>query len=124
MNNKIDLEVLASVLEKAETGPVIDEKVWDQQLIGAKVKELIAKYDLTWDESIFVPSDDALADRLFAAGMELALESGVYCITTKRQMQWEEGELQSDQSGSDRCPDQEIAPDLWIADAAEQEPCP
>ena len=94
MNTKVDLEVLASVLEKAETGPVIDEKVWDQQLIGAKVKELIAKYDISWDEDILVPSDDALADRLFAAGMELALESGVYCINTKRQMLWEQDELQ------------------------------
>ena len=71
MNKKVDLEVLASVLEKAETGPVIDEKVWDQELIGAKVKELIAKYDITWDENTLVPSDDALADRLFAAGLEL-----------------------------------------------------
>jgi methylamine--corrinoid protein Co-methyltransferase len=94
MKNKVDLEVLASVLEKAETGPVIDEKVWDQQLIGAKVKELISKYQISWDEGIFVPSDDDLADRLFAAGMELALDSGVYCLNTKRQMIWEAGELQ------------------------------
>jgi methylamine--corrinoid protein Co-methyltransferase len=91
---KVDLEVLASVLEKAETGPVIDEKMWDQQLIGAKVKDLINKYDISWDEATLVPSDDALADRLFDAGMELALESGVYCINTKRQMLWQLGELE------------------------------
>lgn len=94
MEKNVDLETLASILDKTESGPVIDEKVWDKQLIGAKVKELINKYEIKWDEDTLVPSDDALADRLFAAGMELALDSGVYCINTKRQMTWEPEELQ------------------------------
>lgn len=92
---KKDFEYLASVLEKAGTGPIIDEKDWDRQYIGSKVKELIAKYDISWDEDVFVPSDDNLADRLFQAGWELALESGVFCLNTKRQMLWGAGELQA-----------------------------
>lgn len=95
MEKTVDLETLASILDKTESGPVIDEKVWDQQLIGAKVKELISKYEINWDENTLVPSDDNLADRLFAAGLELALESGVYCLNTKRQMIWEPVELQN-----------------------------
>ena len=94
MTKNVDFEILASILDKTEQGPVIEEKVWDQQYISAKIKELITKYDINWDENTLVPSDDALADRLFAAGMELALESGVYCINTKRQMAWEQEELQ------------------------------
>jgi methylamine--corrinoid protein Co-methyltransferase len=93
VEKNVDFEILASVLDKSESGPVIDEKVWDQQYIGAKVKELITKYDITWDDNLLVPSDDALADRLFEAGLELALESGVYCINTKRQMTWEPDEF-------------------------------
>ncbi len=93
MEKNVDLESLASILDKTENGPVIDEKVWDKQLINAKVKELISKYEIKWDEDTLVPSDDALADRLFAAGLELALESGVYCLNTKRQMIWEPDEL-------------------------------
>jgi methylamine--corrinoid protein Co-methyltransferase len=94
MTKIVDFEILASILDKTEQGPVIEEKVWDQQYISAKIKELITKYDIAWDENTLVPNDDALADRLFAAGMELALESGVYCINTKRQMAWEQEELQ------------------------------
>lgn len=93
MLNKNDFEYLASVLEKTDKGPVVDEKVWDQQYIGKKVRDLITKYDIHWDEDVFVPSDDALADRLFEAGWEFALESGVYCINTKRQMVWGRDEL-------------------------------
>ncbi len=94
MEKNVDLESLATILDKTESGPVIDEKVWDKLLISAKVKELISKYEINWDEDTPVPSDDALADRLFAAGLELALESGVYCLNTKRQMIWEPQELQ------------------------------
>ncbi len=92
---KTNFEYLASVLEKADTGPVIDEKEWDYQYIGAKVQELIKKYEISWDENTFVPSDDDLADRLFKAGWELALESGVLCINTKKQMLWTQDELQA-----------------------------
>lgn len=94
MKKQVDLEMLASILDKTESGPVIDEKVWDRQMIGTKVKELITKFEINWDEDTLVPSDDALADRLFAAGLELALDSGVYCLNTKRQMTWEPDELQ------------------------------
>ncbi len=90
---KTNFEYLASVLEKADTGPIIDEKDWDRKYIAAKVKELIEKYDISWDEEDFIPSDDALADRLFQAGWELALDTGVLCLNTKRQMVWSEDEL-------------------------------
>ncbi len=37
---KHDFEYVASVLEKADTGPILDEKNWDQKYIGAKSKEM------------------------------------------------------------------------------------
>jgi methylamine--corrinoid protein Co-methyltransferase len=95
MLNKNDFETLASILGKADQGPVIDENVWDRQYISKKVRDLVAKYDISWDEAVFIPSDDALADRLFEAAWELALDSGVYCINTKRQMLWSRDELQT-----------------------------
>jgi methylamine--corrinoid protein Co-methyltransferase len=92
---KNDFEYLATILEKADTGPIVEEKVWDFQYISKKVKNLIVKYDIHWDEDIFIPSDDALADRLFEAGLELALDSGVLCVSTKRQMLWKRDEFQA-----------------------------
>ena len=92
---KNNFEYLASVLQKSDSGPIIEEKDWDNQYISKKTRELITRYDIRWDEDILVPSDDALADRLFLAGWELALESGVLCVSTKRQMIWGSDELLS-----------------------------
>lgn len=86
-------DYIMSVLDKAENGPVIEEKVWDKEFIGRRVKELVKKYDINWDPEVFVPSDDDLADRLYESAMELALESGVYCINSSRQMKWNKDEL-------------------------------
>jgi methylamine--corrinoid protein Co-methyltransferase len=86
-------EYVLSVLDKAERGPVIEESVWDNEYISKKAQELIKKYDLSWEKELYIPSDDSLADRLFEASLELARDSGVYCINTKRQMKWTEEEL-------------------------------
>jgi methylamine---corrinoid protein Co-methyltransferase len=86
-------DYMLSVLDKAENGPVVEEKDWDLQYINHNIKELVKKYDIGWEKDVLVPSDDALADRLYAAGRELALEVGVYCLDTKRQMKWSPDEL-------------------------------
>jgi methylamine--corrinoid protein Co-methyltransferase len=84
---------MLSVLDKAEGGTVLDENDWDFNYINHTIKELVKNYDISWDKEVIVPADDALADRLFEAGMELAREVGVYCLDTKRQMKWTQDEL-------------------------------
>ena len=86
MDKKVDYEYFLSVLDKAENGLYVDEKEWDRLYISKRIKELVKKYNISWDRvAISVPCDDSLADRAFAAGMELAVESGVYCTDTHRQ---------------------------------------
>lgn len=92
VDNKFS-EYLLTVLDKAETGPFVESSDFDQNYIYETIKQLIGKYDIGWDQEVYVPSDDALADRLFAAGFELARETGVYCLDTQRRMTWTEGEL-------------------------------
>lgn len=93
---KVDPQLVASVLEKTEKGPVVDEAVWDRQYINQTVMDLVEEYDVHWDRSFSgVPSDDALADRVYEAGFELARKSGLYCIDTNRQMLWSKEELMS-----------------------------
>jgi methylamine--corrinoid protein Co-methyltransferase len=91
--NSENYEYILSVLDKAENGPIVEEKAWDRQLISGKVKELVKKYDISWPADVLVPSDDFLADRLFEAGLELARESGAYCLDTHRRMVWSRDEL-------------------------------
>lgn len=88
-------KILLATLDKAENGPVIDENEWDGQLIAKTVQELVERYDIRLEgDAPFVPDDDALADRLFAAGMEMAAATGVYCIDTHRHMKWTRDELE------------------------------
>jgi methylamine--corrinoid protein Co-methyltransferase len=88
-------ETLLSTLDKAENGPVVDEKDWDGKIIGRTVRDLIEKYDIrVGADDPFVASDDDLADRVFAAGMEMAVETGVYCLDSHRQIKWTRDELE------------------------------
>ena len=93
MKNTDIYNYMLSVLDKAEKGPVIDEKEWDLKYVNRTIKELVKKYDIRWESGVMVPSDNSLADRLFAAGMDLAREVGLYCLETKRQMKWDQDEL-------------------------------
>lgn len=93
---KVNPQLVTSVLEKTETGPIIEESDWDRHYIYQTINELTAKYNINWEKSYYgVLSDDALADRVFSAGLELACRSGLYCVSTQRRMTWTEAELQS-----------------------------
>jgi methylamine--corrinoid protein Co-methyltransferase len=86
-------QYLLGVLDKAETGPIVAEADWDRQYINKRINELVKKYDIRWERGSGVTNDDALADRCFEAGMELLLDSGLYCIDTSRQMKWSRDEI-------------------------------
>ena len=90
-----DYQYTLSVLDKAENGPVVEEKDWDRVYINKTIRELLKKYQIDWDRNDpGVPSDDALADRVFAAGWEFALRAGLFCLDTRRQMAWSQAELE------------------------------
>ena len=95
MKNGMNYETLLSALDKAENGPIVDEKVWDADIIGKNFRDTLKKYDIQLSkDDPYVTDDDGLADRLYEAGMELAVKTGVYCIDTKRHMQWTRDELE------------------------------
>jgi len=101
MKNSQDYDLLLSALDKAENGPVLDEKEWDLKFISQTVSGLIRKYDISWNQDDpIVPWDDEFSDRVFQAGMELALETGVFCLDTKRRMQWSRDEIDVILSGT------------------------
>ncbi len=84
---------LLNVIRKAETGPICMEKDFDFSILRLKLKEVIADYDIRYDPDILVPSDDSLADAVFNAALELYLETGTYCLSTHRQIKFEEDEI-------------------------------
>lgn len=96
---------LLEILHRAETGPIIDEKEFEAKLITETIKKLIKKYQLKFDKSVIVPSDDNLADRIFQAGLEFAVEVGMFCQDTNRRIIWTEDEYLE---GLRSCPGQVV----------------
>jgi hypothetical protein len=91
---KVEISEFLAVLDKAETGPMLEVQEWDQVYIYQTIQELVKKHNIEIDtQNPGVPADDALADRVFEAALELAVKSGVYCTDTQRRMIWTEDEL-------------------------------
>jgi methylamine---corrinoid protein Co-methyltransferase len=91
---KVEISEFLSVLDKAENGPIVSVEEWDKKYIYDTIRELVAKYDIKLDiKDPGVPDNDALADRVFEAAIELAVKSGVYCIDTQRRMIWSQDEI-------------------------------
>ena len=85
---------LVDVLDRMEAGPIIEEEDFDMRLVPETMAELQAKYDISIPpDAPFVPDDDALADRLFEAGLEMAETIGVLCTDTGRRMLWTRSEI-------------------------------
>ena len=92
---KVEISEFLAVLDKAERGPMVDIKEWDQVYIYETIQELVEKHSIKLDtQDPGVPSDDALADRVFQAAFDLAIKSGVYCTDTQRRMTWTQIELE------------------------------
>ncbi|MEW5958754.1 MAG: monomethylamine:corrinoid methyltransferase, partial [Chloroflexota bacterium] len=88
---------LLDILDRAEAGPIVEESQWDMFLVPDHVAGLQAEFDIDLGGlgETLVPADDALADRLFAAGLALAERLGVYCISTSRQLKFSPVDIQA-----------------------------
>jgi len=81
------------ILGRSKTGQLVEKSDWDMDFIVLPVRQLVKKYHLEWDKQRAIPEDNDLIDRLFQAGLELAVSSGIYCINTKRVISFSEEEL-------------------------------
>lgn len=84
---------ILDVVEKALNGTPISENDYQLRRFAPKVQEKVKDYGIKYDPSEPVPSDNALADNLFKAGVELLIEVGAYCIDTGRIIAYSEAEV-------------------------------
>ncbi len=75
-----------------DNGPIMEEAEFDK-LLSKTVRKLTRKYEIKKDPEDAILYDDAMADRLFAAGMELAVTMGVYCTDTHTRIMFTEEEI-------------------------------
>jgi len=78
--------------KRAFEGPYIEEGEFDLKLIK-RLREIVKAHGIRYDPQELVPLDNAMLDSIFMAGMELLLELGFYCQTTKRCIRLEEWEI-------------------------------
>ncbi len=64
-------------------GRKLPERQFDAKVLPAKLKELVAKYDIRMKDDEVIPLDLDMARRTFEAGRELLLDLGCYCIDTE-----------------------------------------
>ena len=83
------------ILDRAKTGPEVKKADWDFDTVVMATRRLVKKYRLAWDKTVLLPADPGLADRVFAAGLELASAAGVYCMTSGRVIQFDPAELEA-----------------------------
>jgi hypothetical protein len=84
---------LLEVAERAQTGPKMGENEWNLGMFR-KMTELSEKYRLQVGEiENIYDVDNAYADQLFGAALEYLCTMGVYCISTKRRIQFTEEEV-------------------------------
>ncbi|MEM2913809.1 MAG: monomethylamine:corrinoid methyltransferase [Candidatus Bathyarchaeia archaeon] len=83
------------VIEKAESGPICEEKEWNMKLLPKKVSEKVKEYGIKFNRDSLISNDDSLIDDVFKAGFELALELGVLCTSTERRIVFTEEELKT-----------------------------
>lgn len=61
--------------------------------IAMKVGELQKKYAISYDPKVRVNTDDDLADRVWQAGRELLLDVGLFSLNSRRQILFDEREI-------------------------------
>ena len=86
---------LLDILDRAETGPIIEESDWDMLLVPDEVNKVISEFDIDFNTlgDDLVPGDDDLADRVYSAGLALAERLGAFCISTSRRILFSRAEI-------------------------------
>jgi methylamine---corrinoid protein Co-methyltransferase len=85
---------LPEIVNRSENGPFMKETAFDLAL-ARKTMELVKKHTIKYDRNVLVPSDDAMADRLYQAGLELFIEMGVYNQSTERRILFTHEEVET-----------------------------
>ena len=76
----------SEVVDRALNGPICAEKEFDMEILVPELARVVKKFEIQYDPQNPIPSDDDLADRVFAAAAEFYTNVGTYCIDTERRI--------------------------------------
>jgi methylamine---corrinoid protein Co-methyltransferase len=81
------------ILDRANSGPYMSEENWDLEKVAMTTRRLVKKYKVEYDPEEIVTSDPAIADAIYQAGYEMALELGAYSRSTERIIELSQDEI-------------------------------
>lgn len=81
------------ILDRANSGPYISEENWDLEKVAMTARRLVKKYKVEYDPNEVVTSDPAIADAIYQAGYEMAVELGAYSRSTERIIEISQDEI-------------------------------
>jgi len=67
---------------RGEEGERVDEKNFTLKVFWKNLKKITEDYQIDYNPQKIVPTDDELLDRIFLAGKDLLLRTGIYCRNT------------------------------------------
>lgn len=79
-------------MERVNMGPRVHEEDFDGSILP-RARRLASKYNIKYDPAHPIPADDAMADRLFQAGMDFAVETGLWVLDTQKVMKFTAAEI-------------------------------
>jgi methylamine---corrinoid protein Co-methyltransferase len=85
---------LLDVLDRATSGPIVDEKEFDLKIVAGGVARMLKKHGIRFNPDRIIQRDDDLNDRLFQAALEFLVETGVYHKNTQRLMTFSRREIE------------------------------
>jgi methylamine--corrinoid protein Co-methyltransferase len=85
-------ERLLEIFQRSRAGTYMTETEYDLRL-AKRTQELVKEFEILFDPQLVCPSDDAMADRAFEAGVQLLLDVGAYHIDTGRVISFTRNEV-------------------------------
>ncbi len=86
-------ERLVEVFQRSRSGTFMKEEEYDL-LLAKRVRQSVREYGIKFNPDQVCPTDDKMADAVFAAAMQLFLDIGVYHLDTHRVIRFTRGEVE------------------------------
>ena len=85
-------ERLLEIFSRSRSGTYMKEAEYDLRL-ARRTQELVKEFQITFDPQLVCPSDDAMADRVFQAAVQLLVDVGSYHLDTERVIHFTRNEI-------------------------------
>jgi methylamine--corrinoid protein Co-methyltransferase len=90
-----NIDRFLEVIDRAYSGPIVDEKNFDQVIVAAGVSQVIKKYGIEFNKETIIQFDDDMNDRVWAAAIDFLESCGIYHADTQRLIKFDRREIEA-----------------------------